>query len=118
ADGERVVLTVEKTGPGLSPHLVSTVAEPFQRSPGRVRRGHAGVRHGLPVGRCGCRPRGGALTLARRGGGGRVATGGLPLVSGVEAMPTARGRAASGVASGAARGAEGRQMTTSSSSRN
>ncbi len=96
ADGERVVLTVENTGPVLSPHLVSTLTEPFQRGPGRVRRGHAGVGLGLAIVRSVCRAHGGALTLAPRDGGGLAATVGLPLVAGSVEQADARSRARHG----------------------
>ena len=86
------MLTVENTGPVLSPHLVSTLTEPFQRGPGRVRRGHAGVGLGLAIVRSVCRAHGGALTLAPRDGGGLVATVGLPLAAGSVEQADARSR--------------------------
>ncbi|TWD84036.1 two-component system sensor histidine kinase VanS [Kribbella amoyensis] len=44
---EGVVLTVENTGKDLSPEVVSTLVEPFQRGAERVRTDHAGVGLGL-----------------------------------------------------------------------
>src|SRR5215208_993749 len=38
---KRVVLTVENTGAKLTPQLVSTLVEPFQRGTGRIRSDHA-----------------------------------------------------------------------------
>src|SRR5690348_1327591 len=40
---ESVELTVENTGEKLSPHLVATLVEPFQRATRRIRTDHAGV---------------------------------------------------------------------------
>ena len=42
-----VVLTVENTGEKLTPQLVATLAEPFQRGSKRIRTDHAGVGLGL-----------------------------------------------------------------------
>ncbi len=80
-DGGSAVLTVENTGPVLSPHLVSTLTEPFQRGPGRVRRGHSGVGLGLAIVRSVCRAHDGDLRLAPRAGGGLVVTVRLPLAA-------------------------------------
>ncbi len=44
-----VVLTVENTGAKLTPQLVSTLAEPFQRGIQRIRTNHAGVGLGLVI---------------------------------------------------------------------
>ena len=46
---EGVVLTVENTGEKLTPQLVSTLAEPFQRGSKRIRTDHAGVGLGLAI---------------------------------------------------------------------
>jgi two-component system sensor histidine kinase VanS len=43
------VLTVENTGETLTPQLVSTLAEPFQRGSRRMRTDHAGVGLGLAI---------------------------------------------------------------------
>src|SRR6185312_14576452 len=44
-----VALTVENTGEKLSPQLVSTLTEPFQRGTERIRTDHAGVGLGLAI---------------------------------------------------------------------
>jgi two-component system sensor histidine kinase VanS len=46
---ESVMLTVENTGEKLTPQLVSTLTEPFQRGTGRIRGDHAGVGLGLAI---------------------------------------------------------------------
>src|ERR671936_879700 len=46
---ETVVLTVENTGEKLSPQLVSTLTEPFQRGTERLSNDHAGVGLGLAI---------------------------------------------------------------------
>jgi two-component system, OmpR family, sensor histidine kinase VanS len=67
---EGVVLTVENTGDQLTPQLVSTLAEPFQRGSKRVRSDHAGVGLGLALVKSITQAHEGALTLAPRDGGG------------------------------------------------
>src|SRR5262249_7986972 len=42
-------LTVENTGEKLTPQLVATLAEPFQRGTKRIRTDHAGVGLGLAI---------------------------------------------------------------------
>jgi two-component system sensor histidine kinase VanS len=72
--GENTVLTVENTGANLSPALVSTLAEPFQRGTARVRTDHAGVGLGLPIVKSIAQAHDGTLTLTPRAAGGlRVA---------------------------------------------
>jgi signal transduction histidine kinase len=44
-----VVLTVENTGEKLTPQLVATLDEPFQRGSKRIRTDHAGVGLGLAI---------------------------------------------------------------------
>jgi two-component system sensor histidine kinase VanS len=44
-----VALSVENTGDELTPQLVSTLAEPFQRGSDRIRSDHAGVGLGLAI---------------------------------------------------------------------
>jgi hypothetical protein len=46
---ESVTLTVENTGDKLTPHLVSTLTEPFQRGTERILADHAGVGLGLAI---------------------------------------------------------------------
>jgi two-component system sensor histidine kinase VanS len=70
----RAMLVVENTGEPLSPELVSTLVEPFQRGSERARAGHAGVGLGLAIVDSVVRAHEGTLTLrARAGGGLRVA---------------------------------------------
>ncbi|MEH1128052.1 sensor histidine kinase [Micromonospora sp. CPCC 206061] len=73
-----VVLTVENTGEKLSPQLVSTIVEPFQRGTGRIRDGHAGVGLGLAIVTSIAQAHDGALTLTPRPDGGLRATVQLP----------------------------------------
>lgn len=79
---QAAVLTVESTGESLSPRLVSTLTEPFQRGPGRIRSGHSGVGLGLAIVKSVCRAHDGELSLAAREGGGLVVTARLPLAAG------------------------------------
>ena len=72
------VLTVENTGGHLSPALVATLVEPFQRGTGRTRSDHAGVGLGLAIVDSIVRAHDGALTLTSRPDGGLVVTVALP----------------------------------------
>jgi two-component system sensor histidine kinase VanS len=72
-----VVLTVENTGEELTPHLVATLGEPFQRAGERIRAHHAGV-DGLAIVKSIAQAHDGTLTLAPRAGGGLCATLQLP----------------------------------------
>jgi two-component system sensor histidine kinase VanS len=72
------VLEVENTGEELTPDLVATLAEPFQRGGGRVRTDHAGVGLGLAIVESITRAHDGTLTLAPREGGGLRVTVRLP----------------------------------------
>jgi len=67
---ESVVLTVENTGEELSPQLVSTFVEPFQRGTERVRTDDAGVGLGLAIVESITRAHDGTLTLVPRASGG------------------------------------------------
>jgi two-component system sensor histidine kinase VanS len=73
-----VVLTVENTGEKLTPHLVSTLAEPFQRGTRRVRTDHAGVGLGLAIVKSITQAHDGTLTLTPRAAGGLCVTVQLP----------------------------------------
>jgi two-component system sensor histidine kinase VanS len=73
-----VVLTVENTGETLPPHLVSTLAEPFQRGSTRIRTDHAGVGLGLTIVKSITRAHDGILILTPRPTGGLRATVQLP----------------------------------------
>src|SRR5215218_4596090 len=73
-----VVLTVENTGEKLTPHLVSTLAEPFQRGSRRIRTEHAGVGLGLAIVKSITQAHDGTLTVAPRAAGGLRVTVQLP----------------------------------------
>jgi two-component system, OmpR family, sensor histidine kinase VanS len=78
AHAEGVVLTVENTGDQLTPQLVSTLAEPFQRGSKRIHTDHAGVGLGLALVKRITQAHDGTLTLTPRDGGGLGATVQLP----------------------------------------
>ncbi|WP_433345040.1 sensor histidine kinase [Microtetraspora malaysiensis] len=67
---ETVVLTVENSGEKLSPQLVSTLTEPFQRGTGRIRNDHAGVGLGLAIVKSITQVHDGSLTIVPRPPGG------------------------------------------------
>jgi two-component system sensor histidine kinase VanS len=69
-----VALTVESTGEKLTPQLVSTLAEPFQRGSKRIRTDHAGVGLGLAIVKSITEAHEGTLTLAPRSAGGLCVT--------------------------------------------
>jgi two-component system, OmpR family, sensor histidine kinase VanS len=83
---KRVMLTVENTGEKLSPQLVSTLTEPFQRGTERLRNDHAGVGLGLAIVKSITQAHDGTLTITPRTGGGLHVTVQLP------ATPTRTGR--------------------------
>jgi two-component system sensor histidine kinase VanS len=73
-----VALTVENTGEKLTPQLVSTLAEPFQRGGRRIRTDHAGVGLGLAIVKSITQAHDGTLTLTPRAAGGLCVTVQLP----------------------------------------
>ncbi|MEV4162031.1 sensor histidine kinase [Nonomuraea dietziae] len=73
-----VMLTVENTGKKLSPHLVPTLTEPFQRGTQRVRDDHAGVGLGLAIVKSITQAHDGTLTITPRPDGGLRITVELP----------------------------------------
>ena len=73
-----VVLTVENTGEKLTPQLVSTLAEPFQRGTKRIHTDHAGVGLGLAIVNSITQAHDGTLTLSPRAAGGLCVTVQLP----------------------------------------
>jgi two-component system sensor histidine kinase VanS len=78
AHPKSVVLTVENTGDKLTPQLVSTLAEPFQRGSKRIRTNHAGVGLGLAIVKSITQAHEGTLTLTPRDAGGLCVTVQLP----------------------------------------
>jgi len=74
-----VMLSVENTGEKLTPQLVSTLTEPFQRGTGRVRGGHTGVGLGLAIVKSITQAHDGTLTLTPRAAGGLCVTARLPV---------------------------------------
>jgi two-component system, OmpR family, sensor histidine kinase VanS len=73
-----VVLTVENTGEKLTPQLVATLVEPFQRGAKRIRTDHAGVGLGLAIVKSITQAHDGTLTLTPRAAGGLRVTVQLP----------------------------------------
>ncbi|MFF0450731.1 sensor histidine kinase [Streptomyces sp. NPDC004609] len=73
-----VVLTVENTGEQLTPQLVSTLTEPFQRGTERIHTDQAGVGLGLAIVKTIAQAHGGTLTLTPRPAGGIRITVELP----------------------------------------
>jgi two-component system sensor histidine kinase VanS len=67
---ETVVLTVENTGEKLTPGLVATLLEPFQRGTERIHTDDGGVGLGLAIVRSITRAHDGTLTLTPRDAGG------------------------------------------------
>jgi two-component system sensor histidine kinase VanS len=75
---ESVVLTVENTGHKLTPQLVSTLTEPFQRGTERIRTDDAGVGLGLAIVKSITQAHDGTLTVVPRPAGGLRVTAQLP----------------------------------------
>jgi two-component system sensor histidine kinase VanS len=75
---ESVMLTVENTGDKLTPQLVSTLTEPFQRGTRRIRSDHAGVGLGLAIVKSITQAHDGTLTIVPRPAGGLSVTAQLP----------------------------------------
>jgi two-component system sensor histidine kinase VanS len=78
AHREGVVLTVENTGEKLTPQLVATLGEPFQRGSRRIRTEHAGVGLGLAIVKSITQAHDGTLTLTPRADGGLCVAVELP----------------------------------------
>jgi two-component system sensor histidine kinase VanS len=72
------VLVVENTGEQLTPQLVSTLTEPFQRSTGRIHTDQAGIGLGLAIVKSITQAHSGTLTLTPRPTGGLRVTVKLP----------------------------------------
>jgi two-component system, OmpR family, sensor histidine kinase VanS len=78
---ESVVLTVENSGAKLSPQLVSTLTEPFQRGTQRIHGDHAGVGLGLAIVKSIAQAHDGTLTISPLAAGGLRVTVRLPAAS-------------------------------------
>jgi two-component system sensor histidine kinase VanS len=78
---ESAMLTLENTGDKLTPQLVSTLTEPFQRGSERIRTDHAGVGLGLAIVKSITQAHNGTLTLTPRAAGGLRVTVQLPAAS-------------------------------------
>jgi two-component system sensor histidine kinase VanS len=78
AHPKAAVLTVENTGEKLTPQLVSTLAEPFQRGSKRIRSDQAGVGLGLAIVKSIAQAHDGTLALTPRANGGLCVTVQLP----------------------------------------
>jgi two-component system sensor histidine kinase VanS len=78
AHPKTVELTVENTGAELTPQLISTLDEPFQRGSRRTRTDHAGVGLGLAIAKSITQAHDGTLTLAPGAAGGLRVTVQLP----------------------------------------
>jgi two-component system sensor histidine kinase VanS len=78
AQHSHAVLTVDNSGESLTPEVVATLAEPFQRGTERIRTDHAGVGLGLAIVQSITQAHDGTLTLARRPEGGLRVTVELP----------------------------------------
>jgi two-component system sensor histidine kinase VanS len=76
---ESASLTVENTGEKLTPQLVSTLTEPFQRGTQRIRSDHAGVGLGLAIVRSIVQAHDGSIDVVARPDGGLRVTAELPL---------------------------------------
>jgi two-component system sensor histidine kinase VanS len=74
-----VLLAVENTGEKLTPQLIPTLTEPFQRGAERKRGDHAGVGLGLAIVKSITHAHNGTLTLIPRGAGGLCVTVRLPV---------------------------------------
>jgi two-component system sensor histidine kinase VanS len=73
-----VVLAIENTGEKLTPQLVATLAEPFQRGTKRIRTDQTGVGLGLAIVKSITEAHDGTLTLTPRPAGGLRVTVQLP----------------------------------------
>ncbi len=78
-DSKFAVLTVENTGQELTPQMVSTLTEPFQRGSERIRADHAGAGLGLAIVKSIARAHDGTLAIVARRDGGLRTTVRLPL---------------------------------------
>jgi two-component system, OmpR family, sensor histidine kinase VanS len=87
AHPKAVALTVENTGEKLTPQVVSTLAEPFQRGGRRIRTDHAGVGLGLAIVKSIAQAHDGTITLDPRAAGGLCVAVQLPAAPPATAKP-------------------------------
>jgi two-component system sensor histidine kinase VanS len=78
AHPKSVALTVENTGEKVTPQLVTTLVEPFQRGTERIHADHAGVGLGLAIVKSITQAHDGTVTLTPRPAGGLCVTVRLP----------------------------------------
>jgi two-component system sensor histidine kinase VanS len=78
ANARAAVLTVENTGDKLSPELLATLVEPFQRGTRRIHSDHAGVGLGLAIVKSITQAHDGTLAISPRAAGGLCVTVQLP----------------------------------------
>ncbi|HET7450888.1 MAG TPA: HAMP domain-containing sensor histidine kinase [Gaiellaceae bacterium] len=97
-----VVLTVENTGEKLTPQVVATLAEPFQRGTERIRTDHAGVGLGLAIVKSITEAHDGTLTLIPRPAGGLRVSVQLPRRAHESTAPTISSTKLAGASKGAA----------------
>jgi two-component system, OmpR family, sensor histidine kinase VanS len=83
--GDDVVLTIENTGVTLTPQVVSTLVEPFQRGSTRIHTDHAGVGLGLAIAKCITQAHNGTFTLSACPTGGLCVLVRLPVFLQAEA---------------------------------
>ncbi|RRR99722.1 sensor histidine kinase [Glycomyces terrestris] len=81
AGPETVTLVVENTGARLTPQLLATLTEPFERGTRRIRADHAGVGLGLAIVKSIVHAHDGSLLLEARPEGGLRVTVALPAPS-------------------------------------
>ncbi|MDR1355719.1 MAG: HAMP domain-containing histidine kinase [Propionibacteriaceae bacterium] len=77
-DSKSAILTIENTGDELTPQVLPTLTEPFQRGTTRIHTDQAGVGLGLAIVKSITEAHHGTLTLISRTGGGLCVTVQLP----------------------------------------
>ncbi|MCC9598517.1 MULTISPECIES: ATP-binding protein [unclassified Rubrivivax] len=85
--GDRVLMHVEDTGPGIAPELHETIFERFRQGSARVSYEHGGTGLGLALSRALAQLMGGTLTLASEPGRGARFTLALTIVLPATATP-------------------------------
>lgn len=85
-EDEAALLTVANTGETLSPELIATLTEPFQRGTERIRGDHAGVGLGLAIVKSIVQAHDGTMTLTPGPSGGLRVTVRLPPAPATDSM--------------------------------